>query len=370
MDPFLIGGAVAALVAAGYLLWRWLKKRRNGASGQGGAGSGSGNGGVSDDDAYNDQLEREWAAREAAAREAERKRRAAAQKAEIVQLLTGDPELAKLLMEQAGLGDMTPRFAAEDDEAIRKIADRVDPRMRGVLSAANRSTTQMDDIQLKSTTERDAVSYPADQYDIERMTSDAQLADVLPEQLAGDDDLFYASFADGDLSVTQHYEDRTLARRIYILFDASGSMGERMRDGMTRTQWAAGVALRLMLRAVNGQAEYLLRYFTDKLQPVKRVFTPADAQKMATELLRVTDMGGGTDIDHALKRAVKDARSSDNADVETSDILLVTDGQSELDEAWLEATFYPGSDVRLHVASIGQENPLLKAVATTYEVYS
>ncbi len=78
--------------------------------------------------------------------------------------------------------------------------------------------------------------------------------------------------------------------------------------------------------------------------------------------------GAGTNIQAALKRAVQDISSEKGREGSFSDVLLISDGESELDRQWLKQQF--GSEIRLHVALIGQHSPLLKEVATTYRIYS
>lgn len=291
----------------------------------------------------------------------------------------GDPELAQLLMSEAGRGEGSVQSASHDDEAIRRIAERITWHMLNVLSYANRSPDQFEKIELEAVETLEPSAYPADTFDIVPML-DSEMDRVIPEDLASDDDVFWAALAEDGLRVITYYEFRQEGRRLYILIDVSGSMATLMSSDSeyttdesdrreTRIQWAAGVALKLMMRARQGNAEYILRLFGSTPHEPRAVRTSEEADKMASELLRLHDSGSGTDIQLALQAAVGDIQNAGTGDVETSDILLISDGQSYVDEAWLQETF--GEDIRLHVAQIGIENPVFanEEVSTSYAVY-
>ncbi len=359
MTPLIIGSAAA--MAAATALWLLFRGHRNNRfSGKRSFGRGSANpyseSWEDEDDWYRERLRQEAAER--AARESQAVRE---------MLQNGDEPVANLLMELAGLQPGHPRLAAKDDETIRRIAQSVNADTRKVLSFASKSNAQLDKIDLNTRTELQRSPHPADTFEVERMQSDDQLGSVMPEELAMPDDVFFPQFGEDGLHVVQHYEQVEKVRRMYLLIDISGSMNEPIsKTEATRIQWAAGVALKLMLKAQAGEAEFLLRYFDNDVYSLRRVTSANEATAMVNELVRLRDAHGGTNIQSALKAAVKDMASS-KSDFDTSDLLLITDGESELSKSWLRKTF--GSDIRLHVAMIGQHNPVLEKVSTSYQVY-
>ncbi|HRI98281.1 MAG TPA: VWA domain-containing protein [Nocardioides sp.] len=297
-------------------------------------------------------------------------RKAAEQPQDIRETLEkGDEAVAKLMMELAGLQPGNHRMAAKDDEVIRRIARALDPDTCKVLSFASKSNVQLDQIDLKSRTEMRPSSHPADTFEVESMKSDDQFGSVIPEELALPDEVFWQQVGEDSLHVVQHYEEVEKIRRLYMLLDVSGSMDESVSGTeATRMQWGAGVALKLMMRAQAGEAEYLLRLFDDEVYQLYQVTNASEAAKMVNLLVRLQGTGGGTNIQAALSAAVDDMAKSDQ-EIETSDVLLISDGESPLDEAWLRRTF--GGKLRLHVAMIDLHNPLLAdpSISSSYETY-
>ncbi|MFA6558134.1 MAG: hypothetical protein WCT03_17075, partial [Candidatus Obscuribacterales bacterium] len=86
-------------------------------------------------------------------------------------------------------------------------------------------------------------------------------------------------------------------------------------------------------------------------------------------LLETAANGQSTDIYGALRQAVVDVRAAKN-DSDVADILIITDGLDNggnVSAATLKQLF--GSDIRLHVASIGETSSVLQSVATSYQVF-
>ena len=365
MLPWLVGGLV---LAGGAALAAWLlrrRKSRNSGDDYGGSSSGSSSGGESS--RLSDEEIRKRA--EQAAREAARRREQKLQRADdaVREILKGDEDIAKLAMELAGEHDGTPRQALQDDAMIRRIAQSLSGDMRNILSFANRTHVQLDTIDLNKSRDVEQRSYPADKFEIERMDGSSEFSDILPEELAGEDDIFYAQLRDESFNVIRHYEEVEKLKRLYALVDVSGSMRESMSGG-TRIQWAAGVMLRLLMRAKAGEAELLMRLFGNSAHELHTVTTPEEASRLIDTLVRLRDWDESTNIQQALQTAVSDIDAAES-EIDTSDILLISDGESHLDIEWLKRTF--GTDKRLHVSMIGKENPILadKSIVASYQVY-
>jgi uncharacterized protein with von Willebrand factor type A (vWA) domain len=346
--PWLIAGLVAAAVALFLLLNKnkVQKSREN-------------------KNSYSDESD---STNEAQARE-QRLRR----KAEDIKgiLNCGDEQLARMLLSEAGCENRELMSAAKDDELIRKIAQDVDDGVIHVLSCASKANLQIDAINLKASNALEETPYPADVSEVDAMTSDDDIPRVLPEELAMDDDVFYANLQNDELNITRHYKEVQRKKLGYLLFDVSGSMREIMSNYGSRIQWAAGIALRLMMHAINGMADYILRFFGPEPYDMHIVRSPIEAKELASILLHMCDQNVGTNIQVALEQAVDDIKAQKTPDLEASDIVLISDGEdSKLDKDWLASTFIPNGDIRLHVIMIGLENSTLKAYATTYNVYS
>ncbi len=141
-----------------------------------------------------------------------------------------------------------------------------------------------------------------------------RLERVIPRELALPDELFFAKLASGGLSAREYanmYEGA-----YYVLIDKSGSMsGEK-------TVWARSVALAIHNLAVRKGRKFFLRFFdadvydliTDPLVSFKAIVSiPSD---------------GGTNIDYAIRSAIKDMRERRVRG--TSTIIIITDGRDEV----------------------------------------
>lgn len=281
---------------------------------------------------------------------------------------SGDTELIDLLNEGAGNGPRVTKETLSDPDTVRRIARLVKPQTLRVLGVASQSEVQFDQIELELTEDRELVAHPADETELERLQTD-DFTTVISEELGMEDDMFFALMADDELHAYTNYEIVRDKRRIYILVDLSGSVAQHMSDGTTRVQKEAGISLRLLNRAKEGRAEYIVRYFGDTPYEVYKVTNEFEAELMARQLLQLTDKGSGTDIMAALEQAYLDVTTGEDEDVHTSDILLITDGESALNATRLEKMFGEDSKIRLHVALIGLENPTLRQFATSYKVY-
>jgi uncharacterized protein with von Willebrand factor type A (vWA) domain len=353
-------GLLAVAAAAAALAW-WLSRRRP-SDDQSDDGYGGSGGSETGRNMYDYEAERRR--REAEERQQQNRKR-------VREILDGDPELAQMLLEQAGQAHRPIQQVRQDQEAIRKIADTVPELQLQILSLANRSFDQFESIELDAERKDQPVPYPTNDIRMDPLTDLGQLPGVMPDELALPDDLFYAQLADDGLHVMQAYDTVVNRRRLYILLDVSGSMDGVMTGSHTRIAWAAGVALKLLLRAKKGEAEFLLRYFDGETHQLRRIQTPAEADGLIRELLRLQANGGGTDVQGAIRRATNDLRS-DKLHVDASDILVITDGESDMEAAAIKRML--GDDIRLHVAVIGLRNEILQAVAAdtkgSYHEYS
>lgn len=281
----------------------------------------------------------------------------------------GDQSIKDML--SSAWGKSLPVFSEDsyDDTIVRKIAREVDETAIRILAVASRATVQFDLINLSTTVERTRVPYLADEVELSRLEPGVDLSLVTPDELALPDPIFEAQLAGDELHAFNNIERTRNMPRGYLLVDLSDSMEAVMANGTTRVQWAAGIALRLMFRAVEGNAQFVLRYFGNEPFDMYVVTNKLEAEGVARQLLGLTDRNCGTDIMAALEQAYRDTTEpSDFDDLGASDVILITDGDAQLDEARLKKMF--GEDtVRLHAALIGLENPVLKRVAVSYTVY-
>lgn len=290
-----------------------------------------------------------------------------ARKAALVErVLQGDPLLAEILCGMAGTAHSPLRDTSADRERVLEIARRVNEPMLQVLAIA---ATQSDiDLDLEQQPRQEEVAYPTRYIEPVRMRALEQLSDVIPEQLLLDDDAFYSSLVQQDLLVLQPYERWTAHKTLEILWDVSGSMNQVMADGIPRHNWARGIAVSLLLKALKGGATYLVRPFDASPHPALHASNPEEATTTIKIILDRGASDGGTNIRAAVRQAINDVRMAASLAC-GADILLLTDGEDSSVDDVENVQAELGTDIRLHVASIGTESPALQAVAMTYTVF-
>jgi hypothetical protein len=297
-------------------------------------------------------------------REAEERERQ--KQKQVRDILQTDSDAAAELLRQTGSHHSNPVYAAEDNEEVARIARQLDDQTLQTFSVAAKPITQIDNIELGIEKTEEPVEYPTRDIRFENMDSTEDLTRIVPEDLM-DDDLMMAGIAQNDLHVMQPYATTVNRKRVYLLIDISQSMDTKMSDGLSRMTWAAGVAVKMLLMAEKGEAEFLLRFFDGNTHKLVRINTPDDARKLIAELMRIVASGGSTDITGAIRQAAKDIRTA-KLDIQTNNIMIISDAEDNLDEATLRHIL--GDDIDLHAAVIALSSPPLKSVAKSYQEYS
>lgn len=348
---FALLAALAAAAVGAYGLWRLLRSRKSEESPSPDGIDGGGGGGE------DDQLQGGGPDRRS---EEERQR---LRKEALVRQLMGDQTTGQMMLQSAGMSKLE-WVPSPDDHLVRKVADRIPDEALEVLNASSQYVDST--FSLERTSTRVPVAYPTSDIEPVLMTDIGQIAGVIPEQLIQPDVEFYRQLACGELMVMQSYENQLEIPLLYCLLDGSGSMDRMMGNGSPRHIWARGVMLKLLMKAVQGQARYYLRYFTDS---VSRLYTATDAggaEEVMLELLSHWTKDGGTRIAIAIRCAVKDILDNRTKETTRAEVLLLSDGEDErLSESDLE--LLEENSIKLHVIMIGSaSNSLLQKYATTY----
>lgn len=154
--------------------------------------------------------------------------------------------------------------------------------------------------------------------------------------------------------------------RVFVL-DGSGSMlgpRGRVRDAMLVAELAT-----LMRRLLSGdlvRCSLYFAFFNEEVGPVVKIDSPKLAEKAIADVCAYVRTGG-TDIQAALLKAfdvVASARVNDK-DLARAQVVLVTDGESAIDEAAVVAAReLVSGDVPLGVSvvALGAENPALRGL--------
>jgi len=156
---------------------------------------------------------------------------------------------------------------------------------------------------------------------------------------------------------------RRSAVRVYVC-DASGSMRgarARFRDALLIAELN-----NLSLRARAGKEVWPIYYafFNDAPTPLRRIDSPHQAYALIAELFERSPARGRTDITFALLsafEAIHEARGRD-PDLARATVVLVTDGEDQVDLPRISAARAPVGDVEvtLNFISLGDENEDLR----------
>ncbi len=198
----------------------------------------------------------------------------------------------------------------------------------------------------------------------------------LPNAVISDPRTLMLDLATGRL-LTRRYlgqERRAVPRNVMaseariFLMDGSGSMlgnRARMRDAILVAE------LSTMIARLNQRDRWLTptlyyRYFNDELGPVHEVDDSEQAVAAVEHVLGEVRWGG-TDIEGALVESFETVRQAkaQGDELAHAQIVLVTDGEAEIDEAAVTKAREGVGDVPIGVSiiALGEENPTLRKLA-------
>ncbi len=278
-------------------------------------------------------------------------------------ILKGDPLLAQIALEKSGLGHLRPDDVFDRWEELLRVIQQIPEHIFQILYVAVTQTEV--DIDCRRVLEKVPVPFPTGDVELGLCRDPSRLADVLVEDLALDDDVFYARLAADELRVFDYTETRAGRKVMYMLLDVSPSMQEALfgRSYM-RHIWARGVAIKQLIQALRGEATYFLRYFAGVPGRLYEATTVPQAQAIINNLFDLGFTESNTNIQQALETAVEDIREREHACAQ-AEILLLSDGESPLDTQLLKRQF--GNRIRLHTVLIGNaDSDPLKELSVSY----
>ncbi|MDO8508028.1 MAG: hypothetical protein Q7S53_05700 [bacterium] len=281
----------------------------------------------------------------------------------VKQIIAKNNALSQVLCQKAGMSHMSLQ-QMNDEETVRQIAKRMKKADIEVFKLA----ASQQDIQfnLKSETTREPVPYPTNDMEPTPMSDFDQMPQIMETQKYELGEQYYSELAQQRVLVMQSYESKTQRKLLYILMDVSGSMADDMNNGFPRHVWARGIALNLMLEALEGKAKYFYRPFDGETHRLMQVENRDEARNAIAAVESTGFSGGGTDIPNAIARACKDIRTK-GGDIGKADILLITDGRSDMNPAEMKNTL---GDIKLHTIVLGLSSEELKEISSTYKQIS
>lgn len=286
---------------------------------------------------------------------------------QIVEIGRSDPILAEILGRIAGRRHVGIQDMRRDSDVVQQIARAIDKNTLLLLRiSANQTDLNFSDQRLE---EQVPVPYPTRDMEPMPMTSLEQLEGLLPEQWVMEEDEFYAALTQNQLCVLQGMEYLVSQPLLYLLLDGSGSMKDPMpgRD-VPKHIWARGVAVSLLLKAVRGQAEYMLRIFDAKPHERQQATNREEAIELILYLIKGGYTGGDTSILTAIRTAVDDI-AQDPGRFSRAHVMLISDGLDNKVNSPAVVTQLLDKKTLLHVAMIGAHSVHLKGAATSYKVF-
>ena len=133
----------------------------------------------------------------------------------------------------------------------------------------------------------------------------------------------------GQILVREKVSRQDKKQLIYLLIDCSGSM-----DCEDRIAQAAGVLLNRLKAVGRGSCELWLSYFDDHLRSTIHIVNKEEAKSLLSDSSDAGNYsGGGTSIGYCVNKAQEriDEILADRSDLDRPEILVVTDGDDEVD---------------------------------------
>lgn len=202
-----------------------------------------------------------------------------------------------------------------------------------------------------------------DRMELDRFRSIFDLKKALPRELASDEDIFEVKLFTKSLMVQRYYEtdedsfryinttktgesdSNRFEQKFYILLDRSKSMDKKMRSF-----YAKCIVTELLHRKLGSGARLYYRSFDSNPGPLFRITDRNDYPAIIREILLTQTGGSGTNIQRAILQAVDDINY--DSDMMHSEILLVTDGLSAIDENLVKSKL---GNIRLNILKIGDD---------------
>jgi len=197
--------------------------------------------------------------------------------------------------------------------------------------------------------------HPDNEMSIKNIDKYQDLLKVLPAQYALEDSVFDQKLLKKELLVRDYQSRRLKKQALYLLVDVSGSM----RNG-DRSAYASGVALAFVRQAVSEGSTYFLRFFDEDPHDLHKITNKEEAEKMCDTLVKEPYSGGGTRIDNAIDKAIKDIKD-DPVSFEKAEIMVITDGEDHInpDKERL-------GKIKLHSTVIDGKNKNLEDISDSY----
>lgn len=252
-------------------------------------------------------------------------------------------------------GGPTPDFDAtfSGEDLIEAIDKAIDDITHGQLAVLELARTFNETLLPDGSEEKEEVEYIAHDQKPREIRDPEELRKVYPSEMV-DDDLMDKRLAMKELRVRQDMERRVKKQYFHIIFDVSGSMSEVLgvnKHGLhNKGSLAQALSLAVIKKVGMESGTMLFRFFAgapDRL----RIAADQDALADLARIVGLSDFnGGGTDIMSAINQACDDIKEQEKNGLGKAEILLISDGESPVDDKELEKAL--NGHIKLHVLDV------------------
>ena len=256
--------------------------------------------------------------------------------------------------ENAPLNDKPQGF--DNSKAVEKILKHWDAAQIHVMSLCQDLDLVM---RLKKSGKESPTEFPEDGIDIRGMRSLGEVSRALPSQHALPSDIFYQRMARHELLIKEWTTKKERKNILYMLLDRSGSMGRMYSyygiDKKSKLMWGCSVAISYLRNMVKKGDIFGFRFFESKVGPLFIAETPKEGGQLIDHIFKHAGDSGGTDIQCALNQAIHDISTKKDKRIEKADIMILTDGESHIDERKLQEDLTKHR-IHLHTVVLGRSS--------------
>lgn len=260
-------------------------------------------------------------------------------------------------------GDGKPELTKGNIEKRARIADLYEnnPRLKSLSDVIGRLNAIQDAMGSSTEMREDAATFHGQE-------RGADLSRVQSTELAKDDDIFDADFAEDSLALDEFKSKQPIGRGpIYILQDKSGSTScpSGSNDGATIDDWMSAIGLSLLRIARRQKRDLVHIPYAGGAQPTysETRFPKGEATIETAMHCIMLRPAGGTNTSGAIKETMAMIKSDEKRGIKGADILLLHDGCDHIDDAASLRARLDKDGIALYSIVIGAQNSALKTVS-------
>ncbi|MEM7102156.1 MAG: vWA domain-containing protein [Bacteroidota bacterium] len=240
-----------------------------------------------------------------------------------------------------------------------------------IINNAGFSKANVIEVSKKIGEEEIEVGYPTGNFEIRPIQSMDEIPDLLHEQQAYPDDMFFEQLAQGELYVQKDIESKEVFSKEYsalkkhrvVVVDCSGSM---LGDNSFRIDFTIKLAKAFVQNAQRNKAISTLIFFSSEILDTFTAQSADDYRLMLAALDDADKYRGGTNLDKALMHALDRFETYNMYD--DAQVIMITDGTEGINSrATRERMSQFG--VKLHTVCVGKYHRQLHRLSDEFYLF-